>query len=173
MAKRKYSICETPLGDIYMVVNDDILAAVYIGKDDFLKMEKVDELIPDKEDHLLKEGVKQIIEYFNGTRRQFNLPIEPRGTSFQEAVWKELCDIPFGETRSYQDIASQIGNPKAVRAIGQANKANNLPLVIPCHRVIGKNQSLTGYAGTRTDIKEKLLNLEGAVYKPSVGKGSL
>jgi methylated-DNA-[protein]-cysteine S-methyltransferase len=106
-------------------------------------------------------------EYFSGYRTKFELPLEQVGTKFQLDVWNQLSEIPFGVTKSYQEIAEAIGRPKAVRAVGQANKANKLPIIIPCHRVIGKNQTLTGYAGTRTEIKDLLLRLEGARFKPA------
>ncbi|MBT2690437.1 methylated-DNA--[protein]-cysteine S-methyltransferase [Bacillus sp. ISL-47] len=164
MNSRIYSRTETLIGDIYIVLEEELLSAVYIGEEDFLAGEEECPLRFDPSDPLLKKCTLQLDEYFRGERKVFDLPIDPQGTIFQRAVWKELSLIPFGETRSYQDIAVKIGKEKAVRAIGQANKANRLPIIIPCHRVIGKNKSLTGYAGTRTDIKEKLLILEGAGF---------
>ena len=118
----------------------------------------------DKAEHAemsaLTEGaLNQLNEYFCRTRRTFNLPLEMKGTEFQLKVWNELCNIPYGETRSYKDIAVKIGNPKAVRAVGGANNKNKLMIVVPCHRVIGADGSLTGYAGG-IDVKQKLLNLE-------------
>ncbi|WP_205173808.1 methylated-DNA--[protein]-cysteine S-methyltransferase [Bacillus pakistanensis] len=109
---------------------------------------------------VLTQAKNQLEEYFSGSRKTFDLPLEMKGTTFQKLVWNQLLEVPYGQTCSYQDIANQIANPKAVRAIGQANKANAIPIVIPCHRVIGKNQSLTGYAGKEIDKKEKLLSLE-------------
>jgi len=158
----KYIKCTSPIGDIYIVQKKNRISAIYLGKEDFLAEENQEDLFLDEEDAILNTAKNQLKEYFAGKRTEFDLPIEYNGTNFQTSVWKELCCIPYGETRSYQDIAVSIGNPKAVRAIGQANKANKLPIVIPCHRVIGKNHSLTGYAGTRIDIKEILLSLEGA-----------
>ncbi|AND39140.1 MULTISPECIES: methylated-DNA--[protein]-cysteine S-methyltransferase [Cytobacillus] len=164
MKGRVYSKTYTPAGDIYIVIENGILSALYIGEEDFLEGEDVLSLKLDPSDSLIKRCTNQLEEYFEGHRKEFDIPIEPHGTEFQKAVWKELCLIPFGETRSYQDIAFKIGREKAVRAIGQANKANRLPIIIPCHRVIGKNKSLTGYAGNRTEIKEVLLALEGSNY---------
>lgn len=109
---------------------------------------------------LLENAVLQLDEYFRGRRKTFNLPLKWKGTDFQEQVWQALCEIPYGTTVSYSDIASKIGRPKAVRAVGQANRANELAIVVPCHRVIGKNRALTGYAGSRIDVKAKLLKLE-------------
>ncbi|MFD5851130.1 MULTISPECIES: methylated-DNA--[protein]-cysteine S-methyltransferase [Cytobacillus] len=164
MKGRVYSKTYTPAGDIYIVIENGILSALYMGEEDFLEGEDVLSLKLDPSDSLIKRCTNQLEEYFEGHRKEFDIPIEPHGTEFQKAVWKELCLIPFGETRSYQDIAFKIGKEKAVRAIGQANKANRLPIIIPCHRVIGKNKSLTGYAGNRTEIKEVLLALEGSNY---------
>lgn len=113
----------------------------------------------EKETELIKETCNQLSEYFEGTRKYFNLPINPQGTIFQKKVWKELTKIPYGQTRSYKDIAHAIGNPKAYRAVGMANNKNPITIIIPCHRVIGKNGKLTGYAGG-LDLKRFLLTLE-------------
>ena len=102
---------------------------------------------------------RQLSEYFAGSRAQFDFPIAPRGTAFQTAVWNALLDLPYGQTRSYKDIAAAIGNPKACRAVGMANHRNPIWIAIPCHRVVGSNQSLTGYAGG-LDMKQALLELE-------------
>jgi O-6-methylguanine DNA methyltransferase len=104
--------------------------------------------------------VEQLDEYFRGRRRDFDLELSPRGTEFQLRVWRELTRIPYGETISYQELSRRIGNPSATRAVGRANGANPIPIVIPCHRVIGADGSLTGYGGG-IDIKRQLLALEG------------
>lgn len=101
----------------------------------------------------------QLGEYFAGRRTAFDLPLAPRGTAFQQRVWAELARIPFGETVSYRALAARVGNPAAVRAVGRANATNPLPVVVPCHRVIGADGSLTGYAGG-VPAKEWLLALE-------------
>ncbi len=101
----------------------------------------------------------QLDEYFAGTRRKFDVPIGYRGTPFQESVWQALRTIPYGETRSYEDIAVRIGNPRAVRAVGQANNRNPLMILVPCHRVIHKNGDISGFA-CGIDIKRYLLDLE-------------
>lgn len=111
---------------------------------------------------LLAEGKRQLLEYFARERREFDLPLSPRGTPFREGVWKALLDIPYGKTGTYRELAAAIGNPKAVRAVGQANHFNPIPIIIPCHRVIGADGSLTGYGGG-TELKRQLLELEGAV----------
>lgn len=110
---------------------------------------------------LLSEGKRQVLEYLAGKRRVFDLSLAPRGTEFYRSVWRALEAIPYGETRSYRDIAQAVGRPKAVRAVGQANHNNPIPIIIPCHRVVGSGGALTGYAGG-LEIKEKLLRLEGA-----------
>lgn len=162
---RLYGTVESELGTIYIVVENGLVLAVHIGDEEFQKHERGQQPILSLENELVKEAVQQMEDYFSKRRKDFNLPLQMEGTEFQRSVWKVLHSIPFGTTYSYQDVAEKIGNSKAVRAIGQANKANRLPIIIPCHRVIGKNKKLTGYAGTRIDIKEKLLTLEGAGFK--------
>lgn len=107
---------------------------------------------------------QQILEYFNCNRKKFNFKYELRGTEFQKKVWKALCNIPYGETKSYKEIATEIGNPKACRAVGMANNKNPITIVVPCHRVIGTNGKMVGYAGG-IEMKEILLNLEKNCYK--------
>lgn len=113
---------------------------------------------------LLSEGKRQVLEYLAGQRRVFDLPLAPRGTEFYRSVWQTLEEIPYGETRSYRDIAQAVGRPRAVRAVGQANHNNPIPIIIPCHRVVGANGSLTGYGGG-LDLKERLLRLEAGVME--------
>ena len=108
---------------------------------------------------VLRQAIRQLKEYFAGERRSFDLPIHIAGTAFQEKVWRELKKIPYGETVSYGQIAANIGNPKASRAVGSANHNNPVSIVIPCHRVIGANGKLTGYGGG-LDMKKMLLDLE-------------
>jgi len=107
----------------------------------------------------LQETIRQLKAYFAGALEEFDLPLAPEGTAFQLKVWKNLCKIPFGETISYGELARRIGNPNASRAVGLANGSNPIPIIIPCHRVIGSNGKLTGYGGG-LPIKEKLLALE-------------
>lgn len=111
--------------------------------------------------HLSERAKVQLAAYFDGSLTQFDLPFDTKGTDFQRAVWKALCDIPYGETASYADIANKLNNPKAVRAVGMANGRNPIAIVVPCHRVIGSNRTLTGYAGG-LERKQYLLKLEGA-----------
>ena len=108
---------------------------------------------------LIKEAFKQLTEYLDGKRKEFDIPLEMEGTDFQKSVWKALKKIPYGETKSYKEIAESIGDPKACRAVGMANNRNPVAIFVPCHRVIGANGGLVGYAGG-LGIKEKLLELE-------------
>ncbi len=112
-----------------------------------------------KETPLLKEAFRQLQEYFCGRRKTFDLPLSAKGTVFQQKVWQALQTIPYGQVASYKDIAVRVGNPKACRAVGMANHNNPIGIIIPCHRVVGTDGKLTGYAGG-VDIKEKLLALE-------------
>ncbi|QQE73764.1 methylated-DNA--[protein]-cysteine S-methyltransferase [Brevibacillus composti] len=112
-----------------------------------------------------QQAKTELEEYFSGNRKQFDVPIALHGTAFQKAVWQELTRIPYGETKSYKEIALALGQAKAVRAIGGANNRNPIPIIVPCHRVIGSNGALVGYGGGLS-IKEQLLALEGA-GKPS------
>ena len=141
---------ETKLGSVTIVEEDGALLAItthrtYKG----IKQETL----------LIKEVYRQLSEYLIGERKYFELPLNPKGTEFQRQVWQALCDIPYGETRSYKQIAEAIGNPKAVRAVGMANNRNPLLIVIPCHRVIGANGKLIGY-GAGIEMKDYLLKLE-------------
>lgn len=112
-----------------------------------------------KETVLLKQVMKELQEYFNGERTSFSIPINPYGTDFQKKVWESLVTIPYGQTRPYKEISIQVGNEKASRAIGMANHNNPIAIIVPCHRVIGTNGKMVGYAGG-IEKKELLLNLE-------------
>ena len=111
---------------------------------------------------VIEQTVNQLDDYFAGHLTTFNIPLQPVGTDFQRRVWKALLDIPFGQTRSYMEIAKSIGNPQGVRAVAQAIGANGIGIIIPCHRVIGSNHSLTGFAGG-LDKKQLLLQLERTI----------
>jgi len=115
-----------------------------------------------KETALIRKAYEELSEYLRGIRKKFSVPLNPRGTAFQRKVWSALQTIPYGETRSYGQIAAQVGNPKACRAVGMANNRNPIMIIIPCHRVIGADGSLIGYGGG-LDLKEYLLNLERGV----------
>lgn len=120
---------------------------------------------------LIREAAAQLAAYFSGGRAAFDLPIAPKGTEFQQKTWNALLEIPYGETRSYGEIARRIGNPKASRAVGGANNRNPIAIVIPCHRVIGANGALVGYAGG-LGVKESLLALEKK-YKTRAERGRI
>ena len=116
-------------------------------------------------DTLAKLAFRQLDEYFSGTRRSFELPLRLCGTPFQQRVWSALCEIPYGETRSYRDIAEAVGSPRAYRAVGMANNRNPILILVPCHRVIGADGALVGYGGG-LDMKRALLELEGSAFTP-------
>lgn len=112
---------------------------------------------------LLLEGERQLLEYMGGQRKVFDLPLNPQGTPFQRRVWQALEAIPWGETRTYRDIALAVDSPRGFRAVGMANHHNPIPIFIPCHRVVGADGSLTGYAGG-LELKKALLSLEGHIF---------
>ena len=136
----------SPIGDLTLVATDAALVAIrFPGEDDARARVPAPALTPDHP--VLRAAERQLGEYFAGDRRVFDLPLAPTGTAFRLTVWQALLDIPFGETRSYLDIARTLGQPTATRAVGSANGRNPLPIVIPCHRVIGANGRLTGFGG--------------------------
>ena len=149
---------QTPVGQLTLVAYDQALVAVLWENDDPTRV-KLSESFEQNEHPLLVEVEKQLAEYFAGQRTQFNIPIDFHGTAFQKSVWSALLQIPFGETRSYKQIAESIGNVKAVRAVGAANGKNPISIIAPCHRVIGANGKLVGFAGGLKN-KDILLNLE-------------
>ena len=116
-----------------------------------------------KETDLIKKAYLQLAEYLSGNRTDFDLPLDPKGTEFQKQIWYASCEIPHGATITYTQLAEMVQNPKAVRAAGAANGKNPIYIIIPCHRVIGRNGSLTGYGGG-LEMKEQLLRLEGAEF---------
>ncbi len=157
-----YDTYDSPIGLIHVVVDEIGVKKVFLFKEDweYYLRENVDIKL-DKQ--ICKDVVIQLDEYFNKKRKIFQPPLSIEGTEFRIKVWNALRQIPYGEVRSYLQIAETIGNPKAVRAVGQANKANQLPIIIPCHRVIGKNGDLVGFAGNKINVKRSLLELEGAI----------
>ena len=156
--KYNYTVMKSSVGKITLVADNVSLRAIY-----WLNQKPDRVKFPDLENndsnHVLKSAVKQLKAYFSGTRREFDISLRPVGTVFQEEVWLALRSISYGETVSYSDIAKQIGRPKAVRAVGAAIGKNPLSIMIPCHRVIGANGKLIGFAGGLS-TKEFLLNLE-------------
>jgi methylated-DNA-[protein]-cysteine S-methyltransferase len=161
-----YTYLETRLGQILLAGDEDGIRLISFQTEKDAPQPEPDWV--DNADSLATAAV-QLEEYFAGRLEEFDLELAPRGTPFQKRVWQELERIPYGTTISYSELAERIGNPKAVRAVGTANGANPLPIVIPCHRVIGADGSLTGYAGG-IEIKEALLALEGAIL--DLGTGS-
>lgn len=146
------------LGKIGIVEeNGKIVKIVIINKNDE-NNKNVDDFI-EKDTKLLVKAKNELEEYFEGKRKEFDLPLNQEGTEFQKKVWNALSKIPYGEKRTYKEIAKMIGNEKASRAVGMANNKNNIPIIIPCHRVIGSNGKLVGYA-LGLDMKQYLLDLE-------------
>ena len=154
-----YKIMDSMVGKLTLVATDQGLAAV-LWENDNPRRVPLGPLAEDKKHPVLQETEKQLNEYFAGKRNRFSVPLDPRGTDFQKRVWQALLTIPYGETRSYGQIARQIGNAKSVRVVGAANGRNPLSIIVPCHRVIGASGHLTGFAGG-LDVKERLLWLEG------------
>ena len=149
--KCKYTI-ETLIGELTVLENDGRITNLHFGTVSILGMKEM-------KTPVIEEVEKQINEYYQGKRQDYELPLHLEGTPFQMKVWEALREIPKGETRTYEDIAIAVGNPKASRAVGMANNRNRIPVIIPCHRVIGKNGRLVGYAGG-LDVKARLLALE-------------
>ncbi|WP_421181009.1 methylated-DNA--[protein]-cysteine S-methyltransferase [Aeromonas enteropelogenes] len=152
----RYDILPTHCGDLLIAINERGLVHV-----DFMAGLRA---LPDmsgwqQDGEALAPYLAEFEAYFAGRLQRFTLPLAASGTEFQQAVWQALCDIPYGETRSYGDIARAIGKPNAMRAVGAANGRNPLSIIVPCHRVIGQNGSLTGYAGG-LEIKKALLAIE-------------
>lgn len=156
-----HKLMESPVGSLKLVARDDRLAAILWENDNPLRVRLG--ASSEAPDHpALLEAERQLREYFDGTRTSFSLELDFAGTEFQKRVWHALLTIPYGETRSYGQIAQQIGNPSAVRAVGAANGKNPISIIAPCHRVIGSTGKLTGFAGG-LDTKERLLALEASV----------
>jgi methylated-DNA-[protein]-cysteine S-methyltransferase len=150
-----HSYAPSPIGDLLLVASEEGL----------VRVEFAGAVAPDdapRDDKRLAPVLRQLAEYFAGDRTDFDIKLAPRGTPFQLDVWRTLQRIPYGETRSYADIARSIGRPTATRAVGAANGANPIPIIIPCHRVIGSNGSLTGFGGG-IGVKRRLLDLESGL----------
>ena len=153
-------VCDynTPIGKIRLTDNGEAITSLaFVGVND-------DNAVVLNETPLIHRAFCQLDEYFRGVRRNFDLPLCPHGTEFQKKVWQALLKIPYGEVCSYIDIANEIGSAKAFRAVGGANNKNPIPIIIPCHRVIGKNGKLVGYAGG-LEIKKFLLEIESKAGK--------
>lgn len=158
-----YKLFKSPIGEIFVASTPLGLCRVGINSDLREEMiwfeEKFSNFSIEESDDQTQIYVSQLIEYFEGNRKEFDIPVFLIGTNFQKRVWKALTEIPYGKTASYKEIALKVSNPKGVRAVGQVNNKNPIPIVIPCHRIIGSNGELTGY-GVGLEIKKWLLELE-------------
>jgi methylated-DNA-[protein]-cysteine S-methyltransferase len=146
---------ETPIGELRLVASEQGLREV------LWPSREPAEPVSDEGSPVLTEATRQLEEYFAGTRERFSLPLDLHGTAFQRAAWLALADIPYGRTVSYAEQARRLGRPRAVRAVGAANGRNPVPIVLPCHRIVGSDGSLTGFGGG-LDVKRALLEHEGA-----------
>jgi len=151
-----YTQIESPVGQLLLAADENGVRCI-----EFVNGKRLVQTDPEWREDVepLRDLIRQLQAYFGGELESFDLPLAPHGTPFQLAVWRRLCEIPYGETISYGELARRLGNPNASRAVGLANGSNPIPIVIPCHRVIGSNGKLTGYGGG-LPIKEKLLALE-------------
>jgi len=149
---------DSPVGQLKLVANEHALVAI-LWDNENPKRVRLAELIEEVSHPILLNTQQQLIEYFSGQRKVFDIPLDFEGTDFQKKVWSALLTIPYGETRSYKQIAQQLGHEKAVRAVGAANGKNPISIIAPCHRVIGAGGALVGFAGG-LDKKEILLRLE-------------
>lgn len=156
----EYKLIPSPVGQLTLVARAGKLAAI-LWENERANRVRLGPLQEAQQHPVLEETARQLREYFAGTRNRFDLELDFAGTAFQKKVWHALLTIPFGETRTYTQIAAQIGSPKAVRAVGAANGRNPISIVTPCHRVIGASGALTGFAGG-LEAKQYLLSLEGA-----------
>jgi methylated-DNA-[protein]-cysteine S-methyltransferase len=147
------SFRETAIGKIGIEEQDGCIVAVYFETDAVPQNRELGET------PLIRKAFEQLELYLKGKLTRFSLPLKPEGTPFMKKVWLKLCDVPYGHTASYKDIATAVGNSRAVRAVGQANNRNPIPIFIPCHRIIGSNWKLVGYGGG-LELKQKLLDLE-------------
>lgn len=155
-----YKTMASPVGTLTLVATDAGLAAI-LWQDDDPNRVRLGPMTEDKKHPILLQAEAQLRDYFAGRLKQFTVKLDFAGTAFQKKVWAALLTIPFGETRSYGEIAQQIGSPKAVRAVGAANGKNPISIIAPCHRVIGSNGKLTGFAGG-LEVKAQLLRIESA-----------
>ncbi len=158
-----YAVCESPIGLLTLHSDGKSLTGLYM-KNEAVHSMKGGHAVLDAKAGPLPLVISQLREYFAGKRRDFDVPLDSEGTPFQKTVWRSLLKIPFGETLSYGGLAKRIGNPGASRAVGLANGSNPISVIVPCHRVIGANGTLTGYGGG-IEVKRWLLTHEGCVFK--------
>jgi methylated-DNA-[protein]-cysteine S-methyltransferase len=157
---------DTPVGRLTLIADDTALLVVHFHS----SRHPAPIGTPNPRHPILRAAARQLVEYFDKRRRDFDLPLGPRGTPFQLKVWQELRDIPYGETRSYAQLARAIGQPAACRAVGRANGQNPIAIIIPCHRVIGADHSLTGFGGG-LENKSTLLALENSLFAVTASRG--
>ncbi|MGF6505846.1 methylated-DNA--[protein]-cysteine S-methyltransferase [Paraburkholderia sp. 32] len=157
-----YKVIPSPAGKLTLVSHESSLVAILWEKERPGRV-RLGAMHEKDDDPTLLKVERQLKQYFAGERNQFDVPIEFRGSDFQKRVWNALLDIPYGETRTYAEIAAKVGNPKAVRAVGAANGRNPISIIAPCHRVIGSSGELTGFAGGLA-AKETLLLIEDATW---------
>ena len=136
----------SPVGFIHIKISDDHIAGLLYADEECFSEDEIEALSPQQK-KIVKDCTRQLDEYFSGKRKVFDLPLDQSGTDFQKRVWNELMNIPYGKTISYLELAQRLGDVKSIRAAASANGKNNLVIVVPCHRVIGSNGSLTGYGG--------------------------
>ena len=152
------SVIESPVGQLHLAATDEGLTHILFVD----QMDCSPQVVTGTgaAQRILRETERQLDDYFVGRRRKFDLPLAPAGTEFQRAAWKALAEVPYGETISYAELARRMERPRAVRAVGAANGANPIPIILPCHRIIGADGTLTGYGGG-LGRKRRLLSLEG------------
>ena len=163
-----FKIIDSPIGKLKLVASDRGLVAI-LWENDNPRRVRLTDLVENPTQSILLQTQTELGEYFTGRRDTFSVPLDMRGTKFQKSVWDALAKIPFGETRTYGQLAKQLGNPKAMRAVGAANGRNPAAIVVPCHRVIGANGKLTGFAGG-LEAKAYLLSLESPKRKVVAAK---
>lgn len=159
MMKYYYKMMSSPVGGLRLIASDKGLAAI-LWENDIPKRIRDFKEVEDSSHPILLETERQLNQYFNGTLKVFTVPLDQVGTPFQKRVWQELAAIPFGETRTYGQLAKKMGDPKLSRAVGSANHRNPVSIIVPCHRLLGSTGGLTGFAGG-LEAKARLLELEG------------
>jgi len=152
------TVVDSPVGRLYLAATDEGLTHILF----VAQMDHEPQAVPGAgaAARIVRETARQLADYFAGRRRDFDVPLAPAGTEFQRAAWKALAEVPYGETISYAELAQRMERPRAIRAVGAANGANPIPIILPCHRIIGADGTLTGYGGG-LETKRRLLSLEG------------
>ncbi|MFE9611108.1 methylated-DNA--[protein]-cysteine S-methyltransferase [Streptomyces sp. NPDC006012] len=153
---KQHTVIDSPYGPLTLVADDGVLCGLYMTGQ---RHRPLEETFGDRDDTLLRAAKEQLAAYFRGELKEFTVELRLPGTPFQRSVWEQLRTIPYGETRSYGDLADALGNPRASRAVGLANGRNPVGIVVPCHRVVGADGSLTGYGGG-LERKRRLLDFE-------------